>query len=151
MTGIGRPLAVLLSLGLVYLYARRRCGDALEDVFALLALILLLRCIFDPLNNSYYHMSFLLSLLAWEGLRRSGLPALTLLSSAALWVTFHQPLLGHAALDNAFYLAWTLSLAGWLAVSVYAPSVLRSLRSVFEPRGILGFPAGRPTIHARNA
>jgi hypothetical protein len=117
-----RPLAVVLAVALTVLYARRRSRRPLEDALALLALVFAARCVLDPLNNAYYHVPLLLSLLAWEGLRITGLPAISVLVVAGLWATFHQPLLGAAAADNAFYLAWTLALAGWIAVRLFAPA-----------------------------
>jgi hypothetical protein len=150
ITGTGRPLAVILSIGLLYLYVRRSSPNTPEDVLALLALIFLLRCILDPLNNSYYHVAFLLSLLGWEGLRRSGLPVLTLLSGAALWATFHDPLLGHAVLDNGFYLSWTASLVVWLALSIYTPRARNALRKPLGARAGFAVGATGPTIHVSN-
>jgi hypothetical protein len=150
LSGVGRPLAVVLSFALVYLYWRRRRGHAPEDVLALLALIFLSRCVLDPLDNAYYHVAFLLSLLTWEGLRRTGLPLLTLLSAAVLWITFHDPLVGHPAADNAFYLTWTCALAVWLGLTLYAPAALEALKTLFEARGRLAVRATRPTLHTPN-
>jgi hypothetical protein len=151
LTGAGRPLVVALSVVLVFLYARRSNHRAPEDVFALLALILLLRCILDPLNNFYYHVPFLLSLVAWEALRRSGLPVVSVLTGAALWASFNDPLLAHAALNNAFYLSWGLSAAVWLACSLYAPDRVRATVPPPGAGGPFAVRTGSPTIHARNA
>jgi hypothetical protein len=119
VTGLGRPAAVVLSLalGLAAWRRGRRTGD---DALALMALALLLRCVLDPYNNEYYHVPVLVSLLAWESRRRPGLPLLAPLAAVALWASFDQPLLEHAALDNAFYLGWTLVIAGSLSAWLYA-------------------------------
>jgi hypothetical protein len=127
VTALGRPLAVLVALVLTYLFWRRSSQRAREDVFALLALVLLLRCLLDPNDNAYYHVAFVLSLVAWEALRFRGLPVLTMLSAAALWLTFRSALLDSARLDNAFYLAWTLPMAAWIGATIYAPRALSGL------------------------
>jgi hypothetical protein len=103
------PLIVLVSPLLGFVAWRRR-GDPL----ALLALVLLLRCVLDPVDNEYYHEPFLLALLAFEIVRRRevrGVPLLTVFSCAGLWLTFDR-LDQHGAvpaLTNAVYLAWTLA------------------------------------------
>jgi hypothetical protein len=119
VTRLGRPAAVALSLALGFAAWRRgrRTGD---DALALLALALLLRCILDPNDNEYYHVPVLVSLLAWESRCRPGLPLLSPLAAVALWASFEQPLLAHAAADNAFYLGWAAVIAGSLAVWLYA-------------------------------
>jgi hypothetical protein len=119
VTALGRPAAVALSL-LLALAAWRRGRRTGDDALALMALALLLRCILDPRDHDYYHVPVLVCLLAWESRRRSGLPLLAPLAAAALWATFEQPLLAHAAVDNAFYLGWTLVIAGVLAAWLYA-------------------------------
>jgi hypothetical protein len=75
-------------------------------------LLFLLRCVLDPVDNEYYHVPFLLALLAFETTRRRefrGLPPLTLFSVAGLWLTFDRLDLHGAApaLTNAVYLGWT--------------------------------------------
>jgi hypothetical protein len=127
LTGLGRPLAVLLAFGLALAAAARR-RNTFEDGLALVALALLLRCVIDPVNASYYHVPFLLSLLAWESLRRGGLPLLTLLSASALAATFDRELLGRPVLDNAFYLGWTLVIAAVVGLLLYAPRTAESLQ-----------------------
>jgi hypothetical protein len=127
LTGLGRPLAVLLAFGLALAAAARR-RNTFEDGLALVALALLLRCVIDPVNASYYHVPFLLSLLAWESLRRRGLPLLTLLSASALAATFDRELLVRPVLDNAFYLGWTLVIAAVVGLLLYAPRTAKSLQ-----------------------
>jgi glycosyl transferase family 87 len=168
LTAMARPTAAILAVALALLYAWRRQGGASEDgiagraqadgiagradedLLALLALVLLVRCVLDPLNNAYYHVPVLISLLAWEGLRLRGLPALTLLSAAALWATFSHFMLVQPALDNGFYLAWTAALSGWLAVSVFWPGLPLRARRLAAARRLTA-PVGRPWLPARNA
>jgi hypothetical protein len=108
---LSHPLIVLLPAILALVVWRRRC-----DPLALLALVLLARCVLDPVDNEYYHAPFLLALLAYETMARRRLPQipfLTLFSAAGLWLTF-SVLQGHGAspaLTNAVYLAWTGAVA----------------------------------------
>ena len=64
LSPIPHPLIVLLALPLSLLAARRKA-----DPLALLALLLLLRCVLDPWNNVYYVLPCVLALAAWEPLR----------------------------------------------------------------------------------
>ncbi len=116
------PGIVLLAVPLTALwwFSRRRTPD---DVLALLALLFLMRCLLDPVNNAYYHVPFLLSLVAWEGLTRRGPPLVSLLSSAAIYYTIYKA--GWAdgvAARNALYLLSTVPVGVWLAARLYAPS-----------------------------
>jgi hypothetical protein len=126
LTTLARPFVAVLAIALAVAFWRRRQGLGPEDTLALLALVLLLRCLLDPLNNDYYHAPLLAFLAAWEGLRTRGLPVLSLLAAAALWATLRSPWLSPHALgeqfqlvNNALYLAWTLPLAAWLAFVVF--------------------------------
>ena len=135
------PLIVVLALPLsaAWWFSRRRTPD---DVLALLALLFLLRCLLDPVDNAYYHVPFLLSLIAWEGLVRRGLPLVSMLSSVAIYYTIYKAgWTDDLALRNAFYLAATLPVAVWLAVRLYVPR--RALRSG-APRRALGAPGTVP-------
>ena len=116
LMSVPHPLLVLAGFGLSAVAWRRGRGRAAVDPLALLALVFLVRCLLDPLSNVYYHAPFVLALLAWETTRRRGLPALTLLSSAALWATWNTIAPLHApALTNAAYLVWALPMAAYLA------------------------------------
>jgi RsiW-degrading membrane proteinase PrsW (M82 family) len=114
---VPHPLLVLAGFGLAAVTWWRGRGRAAVDPLALLALVFLVRCLLDPLSNVYYHAPFVLALLAWEVTRRRGLPALTLVSSLALWATWntvaslHEP-----ALTCATYLVWALPTAAFLAL-----------------------------------
>ena len=59
-------------------------------MLALLALLFLLRCLLDPVDNAYYHVPFLLSLMAWEGLVRRGLPLVSILSSVTIYYAIYK-------------------------------------------------------------
>jgi hypothetical protein len=145
-TTLARPAVVLLAVVLSFVFWLRRRGLVPEDTLGLLALLLLLRCLLDPMNNDYYHVPFLVCLVAWEGLRLRGVPVLSLLATAGLWATTRAPWLSPHALgehfylvNNIFYLSWTLLLAGWLAWALFGrrsakvaaerPRAFRGLRS----------------------
>ena len=84
------PAIVLLAVPLTAaaLFVRRRLS--VGDLFALLALLFLLRCLLDPVDNAYYHVPFLLSLAFWEGLGRRRPPVFTVLASVAIWLRVLQ-------------------------------------------------------------
>ena len=138
--GVGRlthPLVAVVGIALALLYARRRRGADPEEALQLLALVLLLRCVLDPLTYSYHHEPFLVALLAYEGLRRR-VPVLSACAIAAI-VAMNEIVAPtrDATFINAFYLAWTLLLAGVLALGVFAPERLRRLAG-----GRIAAPAG---------
>lgn len=111
LSPIPHPLIVALALPLSLLAARRRA-----DPLALLALLLLLRCVLDPWNNTYYVLPCVLALAAWEPLRHGRPPLLALATLVATFVTMER-IFDVAALDvvAGSYLAWSLPLAGFLA------------------------------------
>jgi len=99
-------------------------APAPEQLLALLALLLLARCILDPWNNVYYELPFLVALLAWEALCRPWQPpVLTLGATIATWVTFYTLDGQDPNLLFALYLLWALPLAGWLARTCFAPAL----------------------------
>ncbi|MFL5819309.1 MAG: glycosyltransferase 87 family protein [Solirubrobacteraceae bacterium] len=125
-----RPLIVLTTAVLAFVYRRRRGGDA-DGVVGLLALCFLVRGMLDPISPAYYYVPFLTALAAWEGLRRRGLPLLTLLCAGALWFLFDV-----ARADNflsrerivviALYLLWALPVTAVIAGRVYRLGTRRS-------------------------
>jgi len=120
------PLVALLVIPLSLLYWRSsRSGTApVEHVLGLLALLLLLRCMLDPWNTSYYQLPFLFALLSWEALcRPSRPPVLTLAATAAVWVTYVSLRDANPDLLCAAMLAWSLPMAAWLARELFAPGL----------------------------
>ena len=84
---LSHPLIVALAFLLPVALALRRRSFALSgsDALALLALLALLRCALDPLNNIYYHEPLLLALIGWDAFASRSLPVRGLLGSAAAW------------------------------------------------------------------
>jgi hypothetical protein len=125
-TAFARPSVVVVALALSFAFWIRRRHLVPADTLGLLALLLLLRCLLDPMNNDYYHVPFVLFLVAWEGLRVRGLPVLSLLAAAALWATTRSSWLSPETLgeqfylvNNVFYLSCMLPLAGWLTWALF--------------------------------
>jgi Glycosyltransferase family 87 len=144
LAALTHPLIVLVTIPLGLLFWLRRGRSGRGDALGLLALVLLLRCILDPWNNDYYHAPFLLALLAWEAVERSGWPRMTLFAAAALAVTFPAGALTFTQLSAAGdalaigYMAWSLPLAGWIALSVYAPARADALAAALRARLTVG-------------
>lgn len=119
-------LGVMLPLALVARTRRLTVGR--DTALTLLALLFLLRCALDPMTVGYYHVPLLVALLALESLHRRGLPLLTLVSSAVLWLlVVHVPWGLEPGKVAAIYLAWALPLAAYLAAKLYAPTVVSAL------------------------
>ncbi len=121
---VSHPLVLIAGVVLAAALVPRSRTISLPRQTALLALslILLLRCLLDTWDESYYLLPFLLALLTWEvcgGPRRA--PALALASSALVWLSF-QWLPEHASADaqSAIFLAWSVPLAGWLGLRLFA-------------------------------
>jgi hypothetical protein len=131
LSPLTHPLIALLVVPLSLLWARVRGAAPRidgEHVLALLALLLLLRCVLDPWNVVYYELPFLLALLAWEALCRPARPpVLALAATVVVWVTFEwAPAWLSPDLQCAAFLAWSLPLAAWLArtcLARRAPSI----------------------------
>lgn len=120
---LSHPLIVLLALALPLAVAwRRGLPLSAADGFALLALLAMLRCVLDPLDNLYYHAPLLLALVGWDAFASRGLPLRALLGTAAalaLWEQSHN--LTDPAAFNALYLVVAAGLGTWLASSVFRP------------------------------
>jgi hypothetical protein len=134
MAFLPRPLIVVATALLALLY-RRRPGPDTEGILGLLALCFLVRGMLDPISPAYYYVPFLMALAAWEGLRRRGLPLLTLGSTAALWFLFFVArgenwLSRERALVTALYLLWALPVTAMIARRIYR---LRSAAAEDEP------------------
>lgn len=130
------PAIVLAAFPLTVIAYRR--GLRAEDALPLLALLFLVRCVFDPVDNYYYHLPLLMALLAWDVKMLRRLPYATLAATLSLIVT-NSFLEGTAA--SAFYLLWTASLAVAL-VAVLRRATSADGRSAVGPAPYaLGQPA----------
>lgn len=123
LAAVSHPLILAAGFAIALAWwLRRRPVSAAEDALLVLALILLLRCLLDPMTNGYYHLPFLTALAAWEGLRRRGAPLLTVAATTLIGLTIWLAH-GDAGLVvlNRFYLAWALPLAGLLGLLAFHP------------------------------
>jgi hypothetical protein len=123
----GHMGVIAVALLLSFMYWRGRAGRSPDDALLLLALLLLARCMLDPLTLSYHHVPFLVALLVYEGLRRP-IPLMSGYAIAgALLLTEVIAPSGDPGLVNAFYLAWTIPLSGAMALSLFGRYPLRVL------------------------
>jgi len=124
ISALSHPLIVLLAFAvpLALVFKRRRFGLAASEAMALLALLALLRCVLDCLDNVYYHLPLLLALIGWDAVAARGLPLRTLLGAAAAFVFVHWSLnLDNAADVTAFsyaYLALVIPAGVAIALSL---------------------------------
>jgi len=123
---VSHPLVLAAGLAIAASLWPRAHRRALREQDALLALALglLLRCLLDTWDTSYYMLPFLLTVLAWEvaGAPRRP-PLLALACSVLAWISF-QWLPEHASADvqSAAFLAWSVPLAGWLGLRLFSPA-----------------------------
>jgi DNA-binding XRE family transcriptional regulator len=136
---LSHPLIVLLALALPLVVGLRRgipLGAA--DAFALLALLALMRCVLDPVDNLYYHEPLLLALVGWDAFSSRGLPLRALVGTGAallFWHAWHD--VSDPVAFNAVYLVFASVLGcallssllvpfGWTGVPVRAFFAVRS-------------------------
>jgi hypothetical protein len=117
ISSIAEPLVLAASLALSAAYWRVRRERPAVDALALLALLLLLRCMLDPLSISYHNAPFVIALAAWEGLRRGGVPYVTIAANGCILLT--AQLGAHPDLLNAVYLAWAVPVAVYLGLVAF--------------------------------
>ena len=111
-----RPLLIAVCVAVPLLLARRVREDPVDRALPLLALVLLLRCVLDPLNNVYYHTPFLLALVAAGAFSRTLMPAVVASALIYFSATFGNE---NPGLLAAMYLAWTLPMIVWLVGRAY--------------------------------
>jgi glycosyl transferase family 87 len=122
LAAASHPLILAIGFALALAWWRARRDAHPEDALALLALIFLVRCLLDPMTNSYYHLPVLMSLAAWEGLRRERGPVLTVATTLLIALTMALAGGGLAGVQlNRFYLVWALPLAGVLGLLAFRP------------------------------
>jgi Glycosyltransferase family 87 len=122
---VARPLIVAVGIIVPLAFARRMRQDVLGRAFPLLALVLLLRCMLDPLSNAYYHLPFFLAVLAADAI--SGR-----FYATAAAVVFLQAPVSHPVSPenlNRFYLLWAPAFAVYLAGRTYGLDWVALFRS----------------------
>jgi hypothetical protein len=127
---VTHPLIAVLVVPASLLWHRRhRLRAPSPDVLLLLAFLLLARCVLDAVDNAYYHLPFLMALLAWEALQRDRPPVLTLAATVLVWLTIQElPTMISPDAQCAAYLAWALPALGLLGYACY-PSARSARRT----------------------
>ncbi len=142
-SSVSHPLIIALGAVLtvaLWLQRRRRASTSASlrerDALLALALLLLLRCVLDSWDISYYLLPFIFALLTYEVSGPSRRPPVLALSSTVLMWVSCQWLPEHGAspdIQAAFFLAWSLPLAGALGLWLYAPGLRSRLsRASYE-------------------
>jgi hypothetical protein len=103
-----------------------RSGRDTADACLLLALVLLLRAALDPWDNLYYHVPFILALMAYE-IRAGRTPLLTLGYSLLLFVIIPPRGILHIsyAARAPVYAAFAVPTIAWLAAKLYLPDAIK--------------------------
>jgi Glycosyltransferase family 87 len=127
---ISHPAIVVVGVGLALAWARRRRRDG---VLALLALVLLTRCLLDTWDLSYYTVPFLLALLAHEVAGRGRAPYGTLVATIALWACLE--VLWSPDAQAAGFLVVAGAAWGALALAAFTPE--RAARLTARAQGAL--------------
>jgi hypothetical protein len=137
---ISHPLILVVALAVPLGLALRRRLFSLTgaEAMGVLALLMLARCVLDPVDNLYYHEPFLLALLGWDALSTRGLPVRGLVAAGVLELLarWSEPPLDPAVFNTA-YLAIAAAAAGAIVVSL-----LRPPRESAESEGIGGLATG---------
>lgn len=125
--GIAHPLivAVTLPLTLLCVWLRRRgLRGPPHDALLLLVLVLLLRCVLDPWDISYYSLPLLFALLVWETLTFARSPVLALVASFTAWFVFQwAPHQMSADMQALAFLAVAIPAVVSVVVALYLPGV----------------------------
>src|SRR5579862_15193 len=153
---LAHPLIIGVSIPLTLMYVQRarRRPSAPGDTLLLLALLLLLRCVLDPWDYSYYSLPFLFAVLAWDALRPRRLPVLALTASFVTWFVYTRvpaPSLQLSPNRQALIFIFVSVLAAAaLACGLYAPGFGERLRQRAPRRARVGAPL-EPGQHHRLA
>jgi hypothetical protein len=120
---LAHPLIVFLAFGLPVAVALWRRGFRLSgaEAMALLALLALLRCALDPVDNVYYHVPLLLALLGWDALDGGRLPLRGLAGTAIalfFWEWSHN--LSDIQLFNFAYISVAVTAGAIIAVTLFS-------------------------------
>lgn len=104
------PLIVVVSVLVPLVFRTRLRANPRDAVFPVLALVFLLRAALDPVDNSYYHLPFLMTLVAADVLTGTLLASLIATGSFVLLID----LAAHPTAQAIVYLAWALVTGAYL-------------------------------------
>lgn len=136
---ISHPLVVLAGVGLALAWWPRRRR---EDVFALLALVMLTRCLLDTWDTDYYAVPFLFALLGHEVVARGRAPLGTLAATLVLWTSFG--VVTTPDLQAASFLAGAVTAWAALALAVFAPSRAAAIAARLQGAAARALPSLQP-------
>jgi Glycosyltransferase family 87 len=112
LTGMAHPLVVLIPVAISAALLPKLRRRPWHDGLLLLAFALLLRCLLDPWNVSYYSLPFLLALVAWEVHADRRPPVLSVAATCLCWLTLvFLTTRVHPDVQAVAYLAWSVPLA----------------------------------------
>jgi hypothetical protein len=131
-------IALLGCSGACALWARRR--RAAVDPLALLALLAVVRCAFDPLPLEYYSLAWFVPLVVWEAHSRRRLPVAALLGAVWIAVVEGDPLRLSSTPMSLASIAFTVALGGYLL----PPACGLSWPSLKRRRAMPALTAARP-------
>jgi hypothetical protein len=145
------PLGAAALTGVWYLRLRGRPAvDKTTEVLWMLALLFLVRCAFDPWDTPYYHLPFLMVLMALDARSKRRLPVMSI---AASFIAFYlvSPD-AHAAMADPHLVAVHYSVVagvtlGLLALRVYSPQLYLVIADATRRR----LPAGAAFSSASSA
>ena len=144
LPGAMHPLIVLVTLGVSLLLLPRLRGREWHEGLLLLAFALLLRCVLDPWNVSYYCVPFLIALVAWE-VHAHRFPVIAMVATLLSWVTLVTlPLEVGPDAQAIAYLAFALPLTIALAVRLWSPRLLQR-----QYHRLRGAPPSHPAVRGR--
>jgi Glycosyltransferase family 87 len=120
-------LGLVLPLGLAVGRGRFQLSGA--EAMGLLALLTLLRCALDPVDNLYYHEPLLLALIGWDAISSDRLPLRGLLGAAV--ALFFYDWSHH--LTNVTTFGDVYALVALVATALIAIALFRSGRLIEKP------------------
>jgi Glycosyltransferase family 87 len=122
LSGIAHPLLVAVPVAASLALVPRVRRQAWHQGLLLLAFAFLLRCVLDPWNTSYYHVPFLIALVAWELHEFRRPPVLAMGATLLTWITLVTlPRVAHPDVQSLAYLAWSVPLVALLAARLVRP------------------------------
>jgi len=122
---VARPLIILVGIAVPLALAHRVRDDVLHRAFPLLALVMLLRCALDPADNGYYHVPFLIALIAADTINGR------FYATAVACVVLQAPTTFHMRPETLalFYACWAPAFVVYLAGRAYGLDWVAWIRS----------------------
>jgi hypothetical protein len=140
LQGIAHPLVVLIPVAISLALLPRLRRQPWHEGLLLLAFVLLLRCVLDPWNTSYYSLPFLFALVTWEVHAERRPPVLSLAATLLGWLTLVRLTDElHPDVQAAAYLVWAVPLAVMLGARLCGVG-LRSAAPAAAPATALPRP-----------